>query len=398
MRGTGDSLFMDALSASSTGSTEMRDRPWRRTRQILLGAGIALLLLVSLPLTAYFRENASKVSPKLVYESWSAVADGRHNSNTDLIHWNGLYYLVHASAPYHFASDDCRLKLWTSPDCRTWKMLREFYVPGEDIRDPKFAPIAGRLFLYTLKNKEFSAEPYSTQFTYTEEGVNWQPLRDIGPEGWIFWRPKTRDGRVWYMPAYWHEHGKSILLTSRNGQQWTEVSVIHEGNRNDETDIEFLPDGRLLATARLEESDSYFGDAEARTLLAVAEPPYTQWSKTSSYLTRLDGPCLFNYEGQVYAVGRYHPDKPSVVNRVGGILGRKRTSLFRVQPDGMEWLSDLPSGGDTSYAGVARQGDDLYVSYYTSPIEYDWPWVFGMLLESDIRIAKIHLPSLKSLP
>jgi hypothetical protein len=376
----------------------MRGGRWRFTKYLLLTLATLLFFLVAVPLTAYFRDNTSKVNSKLVMESWTAVSDGMHNSNTDLIFWNGRYYLVHASSPFHFASEACRLKLWTSSDCRSWTLQREFYVPGEDIRDPKFAPISGRLFLYVLKNREFSAEPYGTQFTYTDEGIDWKPLRDIAPEGWLFWRPKSRDGREWYMPAYWHEHGKSMLLKSRNGQQWEEVGLIHEGNRNDETDIEFLPDGRLLATARLEESDSVFGDAEARTLIAVAEPPYTQWSKTSSYLTRLDGPCLFSYEGQVYAVGRGNPDKPTPLNRHGSILGRKRTALYRIQPDGMEWLSDLPSGGDTSYAGVSRQGDDLFISYYTSPIAYDWPWIYGMLRESDIRIAKVHLPSLRNLP
>lgn len=376
----------------------MWGNPWRRVRLALIALGVLLLFIAALPLTAYFRDNESKVNPKLVVETWPAVSDGMHNSNTDLIFWNGRYFMVHASSPFHFASESCRLKLWESTDCRRWKLLREFYVPGEDIRDPKFAPIAGRLYLYVLKNREFAAEPYGTQFTYTDEGVNWQPLRDIAPEGWLFWRPKSADGRVWYMPAYWHEHGKSILLRSRNGQQWEEVSVIHEGDRNDETDIEFLPDGRLLATARLEGSDSYFGDAEGRTLIAVAEPPYTQWSKTSSYLTRLDGPCLFSYEGEVYGIGRYSPDKQTPLNRAGSIFGRKRTSLFRIQPDGMEWLSDLPSGGDTSYAGVARSGNDLYISYYTSPIEHDWPWIFGMLSESEIRMAKVSLPSLKQLP
>ncbi len=389
---------MDAPSASSTGSTEMRYGVGSRWQRWLVGVLAALAFLAAIPLNMYFRGNESKVNPKLIYESWVAVSDGMHNSNTDLIRWNNTYYMVHASSPYHFASDASRLKLWSSPDCRSWSPVREFHVQDQDIRDPKFAPIAGRLYLYVLKNTDFAAEPYATQFTYTESGVTWQPLRDASPEGWLFWRPKSLDGRVWYMPAYWHEHGKSILLSSRNGQQWEEVSVIHEGNRTDDTDIEFLPDGRILATARLEESDSVFGDAEARTLIAVAEPPYTEWSKTSSYVTRFDGPCLFPYDGEIYGIGRFNPDKPTPLNYFGSILGRKRTSLFRFSPDGMEWLSDLPSAGDTSYAGVARDGDNLYVSYYTSPTDHDWPWIFGMLWPSDIRMAKIHLPSLKALP
>ena len=37
----------------------------------------------------------------------------------------------------------------------------------------------------------------------------------------MFWRPKTRDGRTWYVAAYWYEHGESILLRSTDGRAWT---------------------------------------------------------------------------------------------------------------------------------------------------------------------------------
>ena len=65
--------------------------------------------------------------------------------------------------------------------------------------------------------------------------------------------------------------------------------MIQEGNGNDETDIEFLPDGRLLATTRLEVTpDTVLGNYDGRTGLHVAEPPYTEWTTRESRLTRLD--------------------------------------------------------------------------------------------------------------
>jgi hypothetical protein len=272
--------------------------------------------------------------------------------------------------------------------------LAEFGVPGEDIRDPKLAVIAGRLFMYVLKNTTFEAEPYATAFTSTSDGVDWAPIRNIEPTGWLFWRPKTPDGRTWYMPAYWHEHGKSILLKSADGEHWTEVSYIYEGDRNDETAIEFLSDGHLIATARLEVSDSVFGHRDACSLIAVAAPPYEDWTYTRSQVTRLDGPALFSYDGRVYAVGRHNPDAPRLLNHFGSILGRKRTAMYTVEPDRLIHLSDLPSAGDTSYAGVVIRGDQLYVSYYTSTIERDYPWILGMVSPSEIRMARIDLPSL----
>jgi hypothetical protein len=345
----------------------------------------------------YFRPNSAAVDPSLQAETWTAVGDGMHNSNTDMIRWRDRFYLVHASSPYHFATEKCRLVIRSSGDARSWEKLSEVNIPGEDIRDPKFAVIGGRLFLYVLKSTRFIAEPYRTALRTSADGRTWTPLVDIDPEGWLFWRPKTRDGRTWYVPAYWHEHGKSILLESTDGVRWSQVSVIHEGDWNDETDIEFLPDGRMIATARLEGSDRWLGDENASTLIALAPPPYTGWKSTKSHVTRLDGPALFSYNGNTYAVGRHNPDRTGFFTYFGSILARKRTALYRVLGDRLVYLSDLPSAGDTSYAGVVLHDGHAYISYYTSDTARDYPWIIGMLARSDIMIAKIELPLLERL-
>jgi hypothetical protein len=41
--------------------------------------------------------------------------------------------------------------------------------------------------------------------------------------------------------------------------------------------------------------------------------------------------------------------------------------------------------------------DALYIDYYTSRIDRDWPWLFGMLSRSDIRMARIPLDALTAL-
>jgi len=378
----------------------------RMIKRALKWFSAAVLLVVGgcLALLAYWywRPNTAVVDPSIVTESWVAVGDGMHNSNTDLIYWRDRFYLVHASSPWHFASEKCRLVLHRSPDARVWEQVATFQVPDQDIRDPKLAVIDGRLFLYVLKNEAMNPEPYTTAFTTSTDGVEWTPLKDVKPEGWLFWRPTTRDDATWYVPAYWWEHGRSALFKSADGATWEMVSEIYYGDRNDETDMAFLPDGRILATARLEVSDNIFGDKDAATLITVAEPPYTTWSHVKSRVTRLDGPALFTYEGAVFGLGRHNPDSPGFLNQFGSILGKKRTALYAVLPDlsgrartdALVHLTDLPSCGDTSYVGLVRRGDDLYASYYTNDVAKDYPWILGMVLSSDIRIAKIHLPHL----
>lgn len=355
-------------------------------------AGLALFLV-------WRHERPAEGDGRLRFEHWSVVSDGEHNSNTDLIRWEGDLLLVHAASPWHLASTRSRLLVKRSTDGRAWKTLATLRVPGRDIRDPKLAVIGGRLFLYALPNQGLTATPTHTVLSTSDDGVHWSAFEPVGPPGWLFWRPKSPDGgRTWYVSAYWHEHGASLLLRSADGRHWEEVSRIHEGEGNDETAIEFLPDGRLLATARLEVTpDRIRGNAEASTLLAVAEPPYVHWTKTRSRLTRLDGPVLFTIDGSVYAVARRQVGTRGPWTQLGGLLSRKRTAVFRVETDRLVFLADLPSSGDTSYAGAVESGETLFVDYYTSRIDRDWPWLLALLLPTEIRMARIHVPSLLAL-
>jgi hypothetical protein len=359
----------------------------------LLGA--ALVLLVAVLVYFWARPNRAEVDARLGLESWEIVADGEHNSNTDMILWRGQFLLVHAASPYHLGTTRSRLLVKRSEDGRAWETLARLRVPGHDIRDPKIVEIGGRLFLYALPNQSVYATPIGTVLSTSENASDWTPFEPVGPPGWLFWRPKTRDGKTWYVPAYWHEHGESILLRSADGREWTRVSTIHRGEANDETAIEFLPDARLLATARLEvEPDTLTGSRDASTLLAVAEPPYERWIHRKSTVTRLDGPALFSYTGRVFAVARYQPGARGWPTWLGSVWSRKRTAIFRVEPDRLVYLSDLPSSGDTSYAGVVLRDGHLWTEYYTNRIDRDYPWLLGMFLPTDLRMARIPLEAL----
>jgi len=357
---------------------------------VVLGAGFAWL---------WFRPNRAEVDPRLRLEMWDAVADGLHNSNTDLILWQGEFWLAHDARPYHFGSPDARLVVRRSRDGRTWTEAARFQVPGKDIRDPKLAVIGGKLHLYALPNAGVAATPEGTMLATTADGATWSELAPIEPDGWLFWRPKSNDGgETWYVPAYWKDHGKSILLRSTDGTQWEQVSVIQEGNGNDETDFEFLPDGRILATTRLEVTpDTVLGNYDGRTGIHVAAPPYTEWTTHESRVTRLDGPNLFALDGRIFAVARYQPNPNGFLTRMGGVLSRKRTAIYRVEPDRLVKLSDLPSNADTSYAGVAIRDGHLWVDWYTSRVDRDWPWLFGMPLRTDIKMARIPLDALREI-
>jgi hypothetical protein len=68
-----------------------------------------------------------------------------------------------------------------------------------------------------------------------------------------------------------------------------------------------------------------------------------------------------------------------------------------VRENGLAYLTDLPSAGDTSYVGLVIDGDTAYASYYTSPINHDYVWILGMLSPSEVRLAKIDLIAMEAL-
>jgi hypothetical protein len=96
-------------------------------------------------------------------------------------------------------------------------------------------------------------------------------------------------------------------------------------------------------------------------------------------------------------VGRYQPGRRGPLTLLGGVLSRKRTSLFLVEENRLVYLSDLPSSGDTSYAGAVLHDGYLYTDYYTNDIRRDVPWLLGMFMATDIRMARIPLENLVKL-
>ena len=110
-------------------------------------------------------------------------------------------------------------------------------------------------------------------------------------------------------------------------------------------------------------------------------------------MTRLDGPALFS-DRRIFAVGRFQTKTGRPFLYQGSIFSRKRTSLFLVEGSGLTRLADLPSSGDTSYAGTVLQEGVLFISYYSSDPGRDISWIQGMFRPTQINIARISLSAL----
>jgi hypothetical protein len=352
-----------------------------------------------------FRKNHSSIDSRLKMTTRDLVCDKWHNSNTSLAFWREEFWLVFIQAPFHFFSTKSKLIVWRSRDSENWTPVRQFSIPGVDIRDPKLSVINDQLFLYCYKSIGMNPQPYMTAFASTANGITWTDMSNIESfPGWLFWTPKTRDNQTWYATAHRIGEGKTALFSTRNGIDFAKVSIVHDGVHDsvdevvDESDFAFDADGSMISTQRLEFSDCLLGDRRAGTNLTTAKFPYVDWAELGKDdSTRLDGPSIFAYHDYIYAAGRHHVSTLGWINQKTSIFTRKRTSIYLVTPQGLIHLSDLPSSGDTAYCGSVIHQENVYISYYTSNIRRDWPWIVGMWKKSAVRLARIELDSLEKL-
>lgn len=157
----------------------------------------------------YFSRSRLPIETRLPMKTWPITQDRKHNSNVDMIWFREAFYLVYASSPYHMGTKHSILVVKRSPDGQHWQQVAELGHEEDDIRDPKFAVIGEKLFIYALLNRETQPRPYTTQVAWSEDGSVWSALTSLGHEGWLFWRPKTRDGP----PGMFRRTGINFITT-----------------------------------------------------------------------------------------------------------------------------------------------------------------------------------------
>jgi hypothetical protein len=203
-------------------------------------------------------------------------------------------------------------------------------------------------------------------------------------------------GGAFYAAAYQDGDLQVVLYSSTDGLAWSAGPVIY-GMAADtplETELTFLPSGRLLALVRMDGTDAeILGDqGRLRTKGCWALPPYTSFACTDELDgQRLDGPVSFFVGARLFVVARKHLQG----------TGHKRTSLFEITgtleggPIGIKEHGELPSAGDTSYAGVAfTDAEHAVVSWYSGDLAQDEAWVTAMGDLTDIWLGQLDFTHL----
>ncbi|HYF47955.1 MAG TPA: hypothetical protein VEJ63_01005 [Planctomycetota bacterium] len=291
---------------------------------------------------------------------------GCHCAFTDLTHWRGRVWLCFREALNHSVHPSSHIVIMASADHgRTFQLMARISSPGLDVRDPKFFVIEEKLHL-VVPCWQLSDRTLLTFIARSSDGLDWEQHTIPALKGYVVWRPRkcVEQGKdVLYAAAYGKYSGDERhvkLLRSTNGLEWRDVSVIHDRDQPNETELCFLASGELLALVR-REVDPF------KPLLARCSPPYTGPWKKIDCDQFFQGPLLERLDRGMLAIGRAleKPDQKEKNPRV--------TKMFSLNPEtgALAPFATLESGADNSYAGWAQLPAgaaapwNVLISYYS---------------------------------
>ena len=281
---------------------------------------------------------------------WDAAA---HNAFTDLIRWRGRWYCTFRESDAHIGGNG-RIRVLASTDGEAWTSAALIAEAGTDLRDPKLSIAPDDRLMLLAGGSVYDGTRYlgrQPRVLFSSDATAWSPPQRILAEGDWLWRVTWHDG-VAYGVTYRTGDGAgaewtATLVSSRDGRAFQEIAGFAIPGRPNETTLRFLPDGEMVALVRREAGNRLAWIGRSRA-------PYTAWTwREAPHF--VGGPNFIRLpDGQLWASGR-------------SVAGPPTTVLARLTPDGgYEPALTLPSGGDTSYAGMVWHDGLLWVSYYAS--------------------------------
>ena len=288
---------------------------------------------------------------------------GKHNAFTDLIRWHDKWYCTFREADAHVGGDG-KLRVLESANGQKWESAALVAERGIDLRDPKISVTPDDRLMMVAGGSIYKGKTFKgmqPRVTFSKDGHTWTAPERVLAEGEWLWRVTWHGGTA-YGVAYGRD-SKLKLYASPDGVKYALVTILDVPGEPNETTLCFLPSGEMIALVRRDgkEGNAYIGRSKH---------PYKEWSWIETK-HRVGGPNFIRLpNGSLWAGGRSYP-------------GGAKTVLARMTLEGeYEPVLTLPSGGDTSYPGLAWHDGLLWISYYSSHEGK----------KSAIYLAKVRLP------
>lgn len=317
----------------------------------------AFLLVQGVALAA---DNKDTKKPELV-EVTKIWDKAQHSAFTDLIRWRGKFYCTFREGMGHVKGDG-KLRVLESIDGKDWQPIALLEEEGIDLRDPHISITPDDRLMIVAGGSVYKGGSkllgYQPRVAFSKDGRKWTPTERVLAEGEWLWRVTWHDGKA-YGVSY--DEKDIRLVGSDDGVQWKLIAKLDVERSPNETTLRFLPNGDMIAMVRRDGSNP-------KGVIGTSKPPYTAW-KWKEAKHRFGGPnFILLPDGSMWASSRNY-------------VGKITTTVGRMTLDSYEPSVTLPSGGDTSYAGLVWHDGLLWVSYYSSHEG-----------KSNIYLAKIKLP------
>lgn len=337
---------------------------FRTLQQIVLSAAGIFALSSTALLFAQERSTPELVTVKRIWDV------GEHNAFTDLIRWKERFWCTFREAEGHVGGDG-KIRVLVSESGDTWESAALIEEAGIDLRDPKFSVtpddrlmiIAGGS-VYRGGKTLLGRRP---RVIFSIDGKTWTPPEAVLAEGDWLWRVTWHAGTCYGVsydasrrsteaakeaakseqpaapgPADW----KLKLFKSADGRKFELITHLDVPGNPNETTLRFLSDGTLMALARREAGNKH-------GWIGTSQTPYTEWKWQDAGM-RVGGPNFIQFPGgELWAVVRKYDPKATTV-------------VAEMNSDKLTPALTLPSGSDTSYAGLVLHDDLLWISYYSS--------------------------------
>lgn len=303
-------------------------------------------LILSMLMTLPYQAAGDPVRAELVEvrKIWDAAP---HNAFTDLVRFRDQWWCVFREGKSH-VSPDGALRVIRSKDGQTWESAALITDAQADLRDAKITVTPqGRLMLSGAAARHKGPIKHQSMVWLSEDGLSWSKPTEVGdPDNWL-WRVTWHDKKCFGVGYSTVEPHMVRMYSSEDGQTFQRhVDNLQIQGYPNESSILFKKDGTALCLLRRDPQSG---------LLGTSKPPYKDWNWKDSG-TRIGGPHMIQLpDRRLIAVVRLY-DKPV------------RTSVCQVDEDSgkITEVLKLPSGGDTSYAGIVLHDNLLRISYYSS--------------------------------
>jgi len=318
--------------------------------------------------------------------------DGYHNAFTDLLHWQGSYYLTFRTAEHHGFPPDGDVVVMRSEDLRSWDVCALISTGGDD-RDPKLIDAGDRLAIvfatwyprWSTGSLPNTPSDLISHIIVSRDGTCWSSPRQVYGVNYWLWRVFPLEGG-YLCPAY-HFAVRADrlmrtvhLLHSDDLLDWRLKGLMREGGGCGEPVLFQMQEGTLSCIFRSLEPDNH-------SWIGHSKAPYTDW-RWSDLGAMIHAPVVLDVGGMWICAGRSQPQDlpPGTVEPDSGA----HTSIWRIDSDAAEHLLTVPSLGDCSYCGLAHGPDgEVVMSYYS---QHEWaPLPQGQPTPADVFLARLRV-------